>query len=369
MSFLGAFIGLRCTTRAYAYHGAARARWLLLAAVSIGITGVWVMHFIAMLGYSVAGTAIRYNVAVTIASMLIAVIVVAIGLLIVGFGKPNWRNLLTAGVFTGLGVSSMHYSGMYALQMQASMSYKPALFALSVVIGIVAATAALWAALRLRGMWHTLGAAAIMGVAVSGMHYTGMAAMIVQRNTGPAMVMNGATAEGFLLPLIIGIGVISIIMVGVLLFSPNEAEIREDRELMERINSATARLAGGPVMSAPPSAPAARWPGNSSAWAPGPSQNGGPQNPSHNGGLQPGRPGGAAGPAQPDPNGHQPGANGHPRRTRRSGTPDQRLRPARARGQTPQSRAQCLLLAGQALGSDRDDGAADNTGKPARGPG
>jgi NO-binding membrane sensor protein with MHYT domain len=297
MSCLGAFIGLRCTTRAYAYEGATRARWLALAAISIGTTGCWVMHFIAMLGYTIPGMTIRYNVPITIGSMLIAVVVVAIGLFIVGFGKPTWQNLALAGIITGIGVSSMHYTGMAAMQMQASMTYKPLLFVLSILIGIVAATAALWAALRLRTLRATLGASAIMGVAVSGMHYTGMAAMQMHRLTGPAMPMNGATAEGFLLPLIIGIGIVSIILTAVLVFSPNEAEIREDRELMDRINAATARLAGSsalpPVQSA---APAARWNGASNRTSSGPDNQNNPS--SHNG--QPGANGQAgAGPARP----------------------------------------------------------------------
>jgi NO-binding membrane sensor protein with MHYT domain len=260
MSCLGAFIGLRCTTRAYAYAGAARARWLTLAAVSIGTTGCWVMHFIGMLGYTIPGMTIRYNVPITIGSMLIAVVVVAIGLFIVGFGKPTWPNLLIAGTFTGIGVASMHYTGMAALEIPATMSYQSGLFGLSVVIGIVAATAALWAALRLRGLWSTLGASLIMGVAVSGMHYTGMAAMNVRRPAGPVIAATGATAEGFLLPLIIGIGVVSIIMTGVLVFSPTETEIREDQELMQRINEATSRLASAPSLPTTPG-PTARWNG------------------------------------------------------------------------------------------------------------
>jgi NO-binding membrane sensor protein with MHYT domain len=260
MSCLGAFIGLRCTTRAYAYTGAARARWLALAAISIGTTGCWVMHFIGMLGYTIPGMTIRYNVPITIGSMIIAVVVVAIGLFIVGFGKPTWPNLLIAGTFTGIGVASMHYTGMAALEIPATMSYQSGLFALSVVIGIGAATAALWAALRLRGLWSTLGASLIMGVAVSGMHYTGMAAMDIRRPTGPVMAATGATAEGFLLPLIIGIGVVSIIMTGVLVFSPTESEIREDQELMQRINEATSRLASAPSLPTTPG-PTARWNG------------------------------------------------------------------------------------------------------------
>ena len=170
MSCLGAFLGLRCTTRAQVLGGAARARWLALAAVSIGTTGIWVMHFIAMLGYTIPGVTILYNVPMTIGSMLTAVVVVFAGLLIVGFGKPGWPTLLLAGTITGVGVASMHYTGMAAMQMQARMSYSPYLFALSVVIAVVAATVALWFTLRLRATWSTLGAALIMGLAVSGMH-------------------------------------------------------------------------------------------------------------------------------------------------------------------------------------------------------
>src|ERR1700685_2604364 len=83
MSCLGAFLGLRCTARALACTGRERRRWLLLAALSIGTTGIWVMNFIAMLGYSIPGQIIHYNVLITIGSMLIAVVVVGIGLLIV----------------------------------------------------------------------------------------------------------------------------------------------------------------------------------------------------------------------------------------------------------------------------------------------
>src|ERR1700727_2624353 len=75
MSSLGCFLGLRCTTRARASHGAQRARWLLLAAVSVATTGIWVMHFVAMLGVTIPGHTITYSVPVTILSMLIAVVV------------------------------------------------------------------------------------------------------------------------------------------------------------------------------------------------------------------------------------------------------------------------------------------------------
>src|ERR1035438_7056529 len=172
MSCLGCFLGLRCTTRARARHGASRVRWLLLAAVTIGSAGVWGMHFVAMLGFSIPGQTIRYDVPVTILSMLIAAVVVSIGLLIVGFGGDGPAPLLTGGLIIGLGVASMHYIGMSAMRIPDTMHYSTGLVILSVIIAVVAGTAALWAALRLDTVWSTLVASAIMGVAVSGMHST-----------------------------------------------------------------------------------------------------------------------------------------------------------------------------------------------------
>jgi NO-binding membrane sensor protein with MHYT domain len=238
MSVLGCFLGLRCTTRARALQGASRVRWLLLAAVSIGAAGVWGMHFIGMLGFSIPGQTIRYSVPVTILSMLVAAVVVSIGLLIVGFGGDGLGPLLLGGLIIGIGVASMHYLGMSAMRMPDTMRYSTGLVFLSVIIAVVAGTAALWAALRLNTVWSTLVASAIMGVAISGMHYTGMAAMHVYATaaaTGMAGMQGGASAVSFLLPLILGISILTFVLTAVISLSPSEAEIREDAELMARI--------------------------------------------------------------------------------------------------------------------------------------
>jgi NO-binding membrane sensor protein with MHYT domain len=247
MSCLGAFIGLRCTTRARAYEGAARARWLLLGGTSIGSTGIWVMHFIAMLGFTIPGETIDYNVPVTILSLLVAVAIVCAGLLIAGFGRSQYGSLLLGGLITGMGVACMHYLGMAAMRMPGKVTYDPLLFLLSAAIAVVAATAALWAALRLRGVLATLAASLIMGLAVSGMHYTGMAAMRMYPASGPAgMVMGGgggASAESFLLPLVIGISIVSFLLSATVATAPTEEEIHYDAALLsyERMRSAASR--------------------------------------------------------------------------------------------------------------------------------
>ena len=236
MSFVGSFLGLRCTTRARANTGASRIRWLLIGAVSIGATGIWVMHFIAMLGFTIPGETIHYNVPVTLASMLIAVIFVGVGMLMAGRGDYNVRSLLLGGLLTGVGVGAMHYSGMLAMRMPADVDYNPTLFTLSIVIAVVAATAALWATLRLHGLASTLGAAAIMGVAVSGMHYTGMAAMrVYSPPPAPQPIPGGVSAAAFLLPLIVGVSMITFVLTAMIALSPTAEEINADADLMRRI--------------------------------------------------------------------------------------------------------------------------------------
>ncbi|HXF20935.1 MAG TPA: MHYT domain-containing protein [Streptosporangiaceae bacterium] len=265
LSTLGCFLGLRCTTRARALHGAQRARWLLLAALSIATTGIWVMHFVAMLGFTIPGQTITYDVPVTILSMLIALAVVFVGLLIVGFGSTGWRTLALGGLIIGCGVASMHYVGMAAMRMPDTMGYDNTVVVLSVLIAVVAGTAALWAALRLTAVWSTLAASLIMGVAVSGMHYTGMAAMHVYSPAEPGMLTGmsgGVGAAAFLLPLIIGISLLASAVTVVISLSPTETEIREDAALMARITGRAAEAAG-PVQQPPRSGPdhpeAGRW--------------------------------------------------------------------------------------------------------------
>jgi NO-binding membrane sensor protein with MHYT domain len=231
VSCLGAFLGLRCVTRARCYQGLARARWLAVAATAIGATGIWAMHFIAMLGFAIPGQYISYNVPTTIASMLIAIGVVGVGLLIVGFGDGGTPRLLAGGLIVGIGVATMHYLGMAALVMPDSMSYSGPLLIASVAIAIIAGTAALWIGTWVRGIGATASASLVMGAAVSGMHYTGMAAMRVRAGHMPGMPgMSGASGASFLLPLLLGITLVTFALTLAISLSPTEAEIRDDAE-------------------------------------------------------------------------------------------------------------------------------------------
>ncbi|MFJ2832475.1 MHYT domain-containing protein [Streptomyces sp. NPDC087263] len=204
MASIGAALGLRCTVRALGATGRSRRNWLLTAASAIG-TGIWTMHFVAMLGFSVSGTEMRYNVPLTIVSLLVAMVVVGAGVFAVGYGRDRGRALALGGLTTGLGVASMHYLGMAALRLHGDVHYDPALVGLSVVIAVVAATAALWAALNIKSPVAVAVASLVMGGAVSSMHYTGMIAVSV-RVSPSGEALPGATAMQFIFPLAVGLG-------------------------------------------------------------------------------------------------------------------------------------------------------------------
>ncbi|GAA1793694.1 MHYT domain-containing protein [Luedemannella flava] len=220
LSVLGSLLGLICTARA---RGSAttgeRARWLLLAAWAIGGTGIWVMHFMAMLGFTVPGMPVRYDVAMTLGSWITAVVVVAMGLFIVGFGKPSIPKVIAAGVLTGVGVAAMHYTGMGAMQMAGVIVYDQTLVIASVVIAVVAATVALFFTITLRSGLAIGIAAAIMGVAVCGMHYTGMFAMSVYRQV-PKEPIDGLTPVSFIAPIVVFVLLVSISLFYALLNRP-----------------------------------------------------------------------------------------------------------------------------------------------------
>lgn len=149
--------------------------WIALSALALGGGAIWTMHFIGMLAYDL-GMPVNYDGLLTLASLAIAILVVWMGLFFVA-SRQTVPRLLLAGVITGLGVASMHYSGMYAIKMPGEMTYDPTLFSISIIIAVVAATAALWLALNLEGSAQMVVAAVVMGVAVCGMHYVGMSAM------------------------------------------------------------------------------------------------------------------------------------------------------------------------------------------------
>jgi NO-binding membrane sensor protein with MHYT domain len=241
-SVIGAATGLSATSRARAARTAReRATWLVVGAVAIGGTGVWVMHFVGMLGFTVDGMPINYDVTMTIASAVLAMIVVAIGLFLVGFKGDRLPYLLTGGIIAGLGVAAMHYMGMAAMRLTGHIHYTGWIVGASILIAVVAATVALWLAANVRGWLATTGAAMVMGVAVSGMHYTGMAAVHVTGSPGTST--EGTTLFTLIGPLILVIVGLTLTLTFIVAMWPTEDEMREQEELEERIRRAKERTA------------------------------------------------------------------------------------------------------------------------------
>jgi NO-binding membrane sensor protein with MHYT domain len=157
-----------------AARGLARQVWLVAAAITMG-GGIWSMHFIGMLAF-VLPIPMSYDIGLTILSLVVAIVVTGSGFYVISRQRASPLRLVLSGIFMGLGIVAMHYTGMAAMRGQAELGYDRLFVALSVVIAIGASTAALWLAFQTTDLWQKLMAALVMGVAISGMHYTGMQA-------------------------------------------------------------------------------------------------------------------------------------------------------------------------------------------------
>lgn len=223
MAFLGSGLALSCAARARAAGATHRSRWLTLASLSLG-GGIWLMHFMAMLGFDIADSPVRYGGAMTAVSAVLAVVVVFFGLFVVGTGRPTMTKIMLGGVFTGAGVSAMHYTGMAAIRIAGTLTYDKSLVAASVLIAIVASMVALWLSTVVRGPAQVLSAGTVMAIAVCAMHYTGMAAVGVRLDNRYTAV-EGVTPISLELPITL---VAAMALVGLALFALHTVSIEDD---------------------------------------------------------------------------------------------------------------------------------------------
>ncbi|QIL79244.1 histidine kinase [Diaphorobacter sp. HDW4A] len=174
ISVIGAFVAL--TAAQYIRHGR-QINWLnlLSAGTALGGIGVWSMHFTGMLALNL-GMASGYSAFETVISLIAAITATSLALAYVAKDAKNNTRVLTAGGLLGLGVAVMHYLGMFGMRFPGYIMWSWGIIAISVVIAMAAASAALWLAFRTKSMGMRGVAAAVMGIAVCSMHYTGMAA-------------------------------------------------------------------------------------------------------------------------------------------------------------------------------------------------
>ncbi|GAA2819832.1 MHYT domain-containing protein [Kitasatospora sp. CM 4170] len=241
----GAALGLRCALRGLAATGAARRNRLLTAAAATG-SGIWTMHFVAMSGFAVDGTELRYDVPLTVLSLLVAVLATGLGVFAVGRGRHRGLALLTGGLTAGLGVAAMHYLGMAAMRLPGGLRHDAGTVARCVLIAVGAATAALWVTVTIRNVYAAVGASLVMGLAVSCMHDTAMAAVHLEpARTG----IRGAVPMEFVFPLAVGLGSFLLLAAAFVALSPGARERAAPREggelTIEEFPTAAARPAPG----------------------------------------------------------------------------------------------------------------------------
>jgi PAS domain S-box-containing protein len=174
IAVFAAYTALDLSSRAAGAAPAARRGWIAGAAVAMG-GGIWSMHFVGMLAFEM-GMPAAYDLGITLLSLGIAIAFTGAAFAWISRRGAGPRDLLIAGPAMGLGVAGMHYTGMAAMRVPGNLAYDAPVVALSVVIAVTAATAALWLTFRHNNVWQKLIAAGVMGIAVAGMHYTGMAA-------------------------------------------------------------------------------------------------------------------------------------------------------------------------------------------------
>ena len=181
IAILVSYVALDIASRIAQSEGRASWYWLFGGAFSMSV-GIWSMHFVGMLAFSLP-IPMSYDVSVTLVSVLPAMAASGLALLNFRYRVTNLRTLSLSAVLMGGGIAAMHYTGMAAMRRQPPIRYDPALVTLSVVIAIAASAAALWmgrfflsAGLKASEIRRKMGSAVLMGCAIAGMHYTGMAA-------------------------------------------------------------------------------------------------------------------------------------------------------------------------------------------------
>jgi diguanylate cyclase (GGDEF)-like protein len=208
------YTALRLASRVATSEGNGSRIWLGIGAMSMGV-GIWSMHFVGMLAFSLP-ISLAYDVPTTLASLSVAIITSGFALAITSGGRLTLRRLAGSAVIMGAGISAMHYMGMAAITIIPGIAYDPLLVAVSILIAIAASFVALWLFFQLREgssrlqQVKRIAAAVVMGLAICGMHYTGMAA---SRFSSGSFCNGGVTLDNNWLAAAIGMFALGLLVV------------------------------------------------------------------------------------------------------------------------------------------------------------
>jgi NO-binding membrane sensor protein with MHYT domain len=174
VSVLGSYVALFHARYLLRRDGTLDWAMLVGAAVALGGVGIWTMHFIGMMGYGLP-VRVVYEGTLTFLSLAAAIVIAGIALFITGGRKKfSWPGWAAGSILAGAGVCVMHYMGMYAMSLRATMAFDMGVVLASIAIAVSAAGAALWLAFHVVKNSQRIAASLVMGVAVCAMHYTGM---------------------------------------------------------------------------------------------------------------------------------------------------------------------------------------------------
>jgi NO-binding membrane sensor protein with MHYT domain len=218
IAVFGSYTALAFARESLKVSARERLVWIIWAAVILGSVGVWSMHFVGMMAFDM-GMPMNYNLWLTGLSMLFVVVGCAIGFSIVGIGTRGPLGIAAGGLVMGGSIGAMHYIGMLAMQMPAEVHWDRNIVILSLLIAVAASCAALWMAFYLEKGWQLIAAALVAGIAVCGMHYSGMFAwsyampehhdVTLQTALSPAVVGGGLFLLSVIV-LLIGIALIKV---------------------------------------------------------------------------------------------------------------------------------------------------------------
>jgi diguanylate cyclase len=245
IAIIASYAALDLAIQVHKAKSTVRNIWIGAGAFAMGM-GIWAMHFIAMLAFHLS-IPVTYDYTMVIVSILPAIVASALALFIIGRKVMGEFQVLLGALFMATGIVSMHYTGMEAMKMDAAIVYNPYLWVLSAIIAFVASVAALYLLSFVsqnyqstKLPWIKAGSALIMGIAISGMHYTGMAAASYKPHNHTSL----ASAPFNSTLLAYAIGIVILILLGLVFISTfidrrfENQSIQSERKFRSVIESA-----------------------------------------------------------------------------------------------------------------------------------
>mgnify|MGYP000521868596 CR=1 FL=1 len=183
IAILASFMGLQVALQDNC-EGSLKRKKVMLALGSIALGGgIWSMHFIGMLAFNLC-TTVDFGWTLTLLSLFPGIAASWVALNHINSHQQGIKPLFIGGLLVGAGIGTMHYTGMAAMEMAPLLRYNPWMFALSIIVAVSLAILSLWIRTgllqirkeRAKEWLANLVASIVMGCAIAGMHYTGMAA-------------------------------------------------------------------------------------------------------------------------------------------------------------------------------------------------